>query len=206
MVVNRPLNEIFSTYSNIAVIRELRDTTNGLTGREIAKRAGLSAPSAIKALSHLESLKLVNRRIGGRDHLFTLNFNNYFVKKILIAALEAEGDYFDMIKSELKKSISKEIESLILFGSVARKEETVKSDFDICIVLRDSVNKNMLEKKVNNCRDQLYKNYGINLAPFYILPKEFKHRAKIKKPPVDDIIKDGIVLSGKSIKGILNDR
>ncbi len=206
MIVNRPLNEIFSTYSNIAVIRELRDTTNGLTGREIAKRAGLSAPSAIKALSHMESLKIVNRRVGGRDHLFTLNFNNYFVKNILIAALEVEAGYVNMIKSELKKSIAKECESLILFGSVARKEETIKSDFDICIVLRDPHNKNLLEKKVNGCRDQLYKNYGINLAPFYISRMEFKRRARIKKPPVEDIIEDGIVLSGKSIKGILNDK
>ena len=206
MVVNRPLNEIFSTYSNIAVIRELRDTTNGLTGREIAKRAGLSAPSAIKALSHMESLKIVNRQIGGRDHLFTLNFNNYFVKNILIAALQAEAGYLDMIKSELKKSISKELESLLLFGSVARKEETIKSDFDICVVLRDSDDKIMIKKKVNSCRDLLYKNYGINLAPFYIASKEFKRRAKAKKPPVDDIIKEGVVVSGKSIKGILNDK
>ncbi len=206
MVVNKPLNEIFSTYSNIAVIRELRYTTNGFTGREVAKRAGISAPSSIKALSHLESLKIVNRRIGGRDHLFTLNFSNYFVKNILLNILEIESRYFDQVKKELKKSISKESESIILFGSVARNEETVKSDFDICVIYENSNNKNILEKEVNNCRDKIYKNYGITLAPFYISLRDFRRRAKNKKPPVTDVIKDGIVLSGKSITEILNDK
>ena len=59
MIIHKPLNEIFSAYSNIAVIRELRFTKNGFTGIELANRAGLSAPTAINALSQLESLKKV---------------------------------------------------------------------------------------------------------------------------------------------------
>jgi len=205
MVVYKPLNEIFSTYSNIVVIRELRHTTNGFTGREIAKRAGLSAPAAIKALSNLESLKVINRRIGGRDHLFTLNFSNYFVKKILLPILEIESRYFNSIKSEIKNWVPKESVSVILFGSVARKEELIKSDFDVCFVFNNSKGKKTTEKEVNKCRDELYKNYGITLAPFYISLREFKKRASNKKPPVDEIVKDGIVLIGKSIKELLND-
>lgn len=64
----------------------------------------------------------------------------------------------------------------------------------------------MLEKKVNNCRDELYKNYGISLAPIYISLKEFQQRNRQKKSPVGDIVKEGIVLSGKSIHGLLNDK
>ena len=145
MVIHKTLNEIFSTYSNIAVTRELRYTTNGFTGREIAKRAGLSAPAALKALTHLESLKIVNRRIGGRDHIFTLNFSNYYVEQVLLPALEAESRYFEKIKSELKKHLSKDSESVILFGSVARNDETIKSDFDICVVYKNQKNRNILE-------------------------------------------------------------
>ncbi len=206
MVINKPLNEIFSTYSNIAVIRELRHSTNGFTGREIAKRAGLSAPSAIKALSHLESVKIINRRIGGRDHLFTLNFDNYYVKTVLLPALEAESRYFEQIKFELKKRLSKNSLSVILYGSVARKEESIKSDFDICIVLKNSEAKKEIEKTLNSFRDTLYSSYGVTLAPYYISVREFKQRAKLKKSPVDDIIKEGIVLSGKPIQRILNDK
>ena len=206
MIIHKPLNEIFSAYSNIAVIRELRYTKNGFSGREIAKRAGLSAPAAINSLSHLESLKIVNRQIGGRDHIFTLNIFNYFVKVVLLPVLDAEGKFYDSIVKDVKKSLSKNTISVFLFGSVARKEESIQSDFDICIVYSSIKDKKIVEEKVNICRDELHNNYGISLAPFYISVKEFQQRAKLKKPPINEILKEGILLFGKSIKELLNDK
>lgn len=205
MIIHKPLNEIFSTYSNIAVIRELRYTRNGFTGREIAKRAGLSAPAVLSALSHLESLRIVRRQVGGRDHLFTLKVNNYFVKKILFPILEVESQFFELIKSRLKKYLSKDSVSVILFGSVARKEEVIESDFDICIIFLGSQNKKIIESKIDSCRDQLSNDFGITPAPFFISLKEFKYRAKYKKSPIDNIVKEGIVLSGKSIIELLSE-
>jgi len=200
------LNEIFSAYSNIAVIRELRYTKNGFSGREIAKRAGLSAPAAINSLSHLESLKIVNRQIGGRDHIFTLNISNYFVKTTLLPNLDAESKFYDSIVKDIKKILSKKTISVFLFGSVARKEESIQSDFDICIVFSSLNDKKIVEEKVNVCRDELRNNYGISLAPFYISVKEFQQRAKLKKPPINEILKEGILLFGQSITELLNDK
>ena len=206
MIIHKPLNEIFSAYSNIAVIRELRYTKNGFSGREIAKRAGLSAPAAINSLSHLESLKIVNRQIGGRDHIFTLNISNYFVKVVLLPSLDAEGKFYDSIVKDIKKTLSKSTISVFLFGSVARKEESIQSDFDICIVFPGLKDKKIVEEKVNVCRDELHNNYGISLAPFYISVKEFRQSAKLKKPPINEILKEGILLFGQSIKELLNDK
>ncbi len=206
MIIHKPLNEIFSTYSNIAVIRELRFTTNGFSGREIAKRAGLSAPAAINSLSHLESLKIVNRQIGGRDHIFTLNISNYFVNSVLLPILDAEGKFYDSIVKEIRKFLPKNTVSVFLFGSVARKEESIQSDFDICIVFPGLKDKKIVEEKVNVCRDELHNNYGISLAPFYISVKEFRQRAKLRKPPINEILKEGILLFGQSIKELLNDK
>jgi len=206
MIIHKPLNEIFSAYSSIVVIRELRYTKNGFSGREIAKRAGLSAPAAMNSLSHLESLKIVNRQIGGRDHIFTLNFRSYFVSVILLPLLDAESKFYDSIVKEIKKTLSKNTISVFLFGSVARKEESIQSDFDICIVYSGLKDKKFVQDKVNVCRDELNNNYGISLAPFYISRKEFQQRAKLKKPPVNEILKEGILLFGQSIKELLNDK
>jgi len=206
MIVHKPLNEIFSAHSNMVVIRELRYTKNGFSGREIAKRAGLSAPAAMNSLSHLESLKIVNRQIGGRDHIFTLNFSNYFVKVILLPLLDAESKFYYSIVKEIRKTLSKNAISVFLFGSVARKEESIQSDFDICIVYSGLKHKKIVEEKVNVCRDELHNNYGISLAPFYISSKEFQLRARLKKPPVNEIAKEGILLFGQSSKELLNDK
>lgn len=190
----------------MVVIRELRYTKNGFSGREIAKRAGLSAPAAMNSLTHLESLKIVNRQIGGRDHIFTLNFSNYFVKVILLPLLDAESKFYHSIVKEIKKTLSKNVVSVFLYGSVARKEESIQSDFDICIIYSGLKDKKIVEEKVNVCRDQLHNNYGISLAPFYISSKEFQLRVKLKKPPVNEILKEGILLFGQSIKELLNDK
>jgi len=206
MIIHKPLNEIFSAYSNIAVIRELRYTKNGFSGREIAKRAGLIAPAAINSLTHLESLRIVNRQIGGRDHIFTLNISNYFVKVVLLPILDAEGKFYDSIVKDIKKILFKNTISVFLFGSVARKDESIQSDFDICIVFSGLKDKKIVEEKVNVCRDELHNNYGISLAPFYISVKEFQQRAKLKKPPINEILKEGILLFGQSIKELLNDK
>lgn len=206
MIIHKPLNEIFSAYSNMVVIRELRYTKNGFSGREIAKRAGLSAPAAMNSLTHLESLKIVNRQIGGRDHIFTLNFSNYFVKVILLPLLEAESKFYYSIVKEIKKALSKNTISVFLFGSVARKEESIQSDFDICIVYAGLKNKKIVEDKVNVCRDELHNNYGISLAPFYISDKEFRQRVKLKKLPISEIVKEGTLLLGRSIRELLNDK
>lgn len=206
MIIHKPLNEIFSAYSNMVVIRELHYTKNGFSGREIAKRAGLSAPAALNSLTHLESLKIVNRQIGGRDHIFTLNFSNYFVKVILLPLLEAESKFYNSIVKEIKKALSKNTISIFLFGSVARKEESIQSDFDICIVYAGLKDKKIIEDKVNVCRDELHNNYGISLAPFYISVKEFRQRVKLQKPPISEIVKEGTLLVGRSIKELLNDK
>ena len=42
MIVYRVLDEVFSTWSNIAVMRALRYSQDGMTGRAIAKTAGMS--------------------------------------------------------------------------------------------------------------------------------------------------------------------
>ena len=53
-------------------LRALIDTNSGFTGNEVARVSGMNPRSAFKALTSLENLGIVNRQIGGRDHIFTL--------------------------------------------------------------------------------------------------------------------------------------
>ena len=91
---------------------------------------------------------------------------------------------------------------MVVFGSVARKEEEPESDLDLCIVY--NTNLKNVEKIVNQLRDQTFTMYGVAMAPFFITLAKFKKLAKNKKPPVEEIIKDGIVISGKSINRMVN--
>ncbi|HMN23987.1 MAG TPA: nucleotidyltransferase domain-containing protein [Ignavibacteriaceae bacterium] len=205
MIVHKILNEIFSTYSNVAVLRALQDNKLGASGREISKKAGLSAPSCLQALTKLEKLNLVIRQKGGRDHLFTLNIDSVILNEAILPILDFERNLLSKIQSEIKKTIGKLSLSLILFGSVARIEENYESDFDVAVIVKNSENKLKIEDKLTTLILNLKKRFGINLSTIIFTQKEFVKKIKSKSPPANNIVEDGIVFSGLSIRRILND-
>jgi predicted nucleotidyltransferase len=206
MIVYRILDYVFATWSNIAVLRVINKIKIGLSGREIAKQAEMSAPSCFEALSALENLNIVTRQRGGREHFFFLNREHYIVKKIVIPILNSERKFTESIYSEIKKGLGQHSSSLIIFGSTARREEKIESDLDLCVVLGNPGNKSKIVSVITDFSFSLFRKYGVSLSPFYISEKEFIRRAKIKKSPVNDILKDGLVISGKTIKGLLNEQ
>jgi predicted nucleotidyltransferase len=201
MIVNKLLEKLFSAPSNISVLRALNERVTGITGRETARLTNLTHRSALKALTILEELGVVSRITGGRDHIFTLNRQKYISKEIIHPIFEAEKNFNTAIRSSLKRQLSRLTESVIVYGSVARKEETISSDYDICIVYTGHLND--IENVVLKLRDRLHDQYSIQLAPIYISRSEFKKRAGKKLPPVKSIVSEGMVLSGKSIHELL---
>jgi len=61
-----------------------------------------------------------------------------------------------------------------------------------------------IEKQLVFYAIMLNDKFGVTLAPFYITRKEFKTRVRKSKSPVDSIIKEGKVISGLSIKSMIN--
>jgi predicted nucleotidyltransferase len=203
MVVNRVLDEVFSKWSHLAVLRVLQDSGVGMSGREIARMSGLSPKQSLIALSCLEELGVVKRQRGGRDHLFTINFNQILVKEGVLPLLKLERDYLNRLLTDIKKQLSRHTVSIILFGSAARNEETISSDLDICIVTSSAIQRKKSEDIINSSASHLYDLYGVKLSPIYFSAAEFKKKGLNDKPPVNEIVKEGRAFSGKSIRGLL---
>jgi predicted nucleotidyltransferase len=203
MVINKILNELFSARSNVVVIRAMKNSLVGLTGREISRLSGLSPKTCLETLTNLENLGVVNRIRGGRDHIFSYNRDNYLVKKFILPLMDAEPTYRVSIFRRISTVLESSSVGVYLYGSVARGEETVNSDFDICILYKIESSKPELESLVSKLIPVMYKNYGINVSPFYLSVDEFIKRARNKKSPVPDIIKDGIIISGIPIERLL---
>jgi predicted nucleotidyltransferase len=201
MLVNNFLENLFSTPSNIAVLRVLNNRVIGITGRETARLTGLTHRSALKSLTTLEELGVVTRVTGGRDHLFTLNREKYIVRQVIKHIFEAENNFNPAVISSIKKSLSKLTESIIIYGSVARKEESITSDYDLCIVFSKHLTE--IKNAVSKLRDLLNEQFYIKLAPIYISRTEFKKRAHKNLSPVINIVKEGIKISGKSIHELI---
>lgn len=206
MVVNRVLDEIFSRWSNVAVLRALNKYAIGISGREVARIAGISAKNCFIALNDLEDLGIVTRVRGGRDHLFSLNRNHFIVIHGIIPLFEIEAKFLESILSEVKKKLKGKIVGAYLFGSVARREDNIQSDLDLCLIYNNQNNKTSIENIFFELSLELQKKYFIQAVPFLITEENFIRRARYNKPPVNEIIKEGKLIFGKSIKAILNDK
>ncbi len=204
MIFNNVLDEVFSKWSQIAVLRVLQDSAVGMSGREIARLSNFSPKQCLIALTNLEDIGIVRRQRGGRDHLFTINFENILVDEGILPLLKLERDYLNKLLLTIKKKLGKHTVSLILFGSVARKEETVTSDVDICVIIKSRDQKEMAEEIIYSLSSALARQYGAKISPIFFTTKEFITKAKKNKSPVNEIKKEGKVFSGKSIREIID--
>ncbi len=203
MIINNSLDFILKNRSNLKVLRVLNSLTVGISGRETGRLAKIGLRSAQIALEELEKTHIVKKQFGGRENLFSINRKNYLTINVIEKLFNEENKYKSTILKKIVSEIKELIDSLILFGSTARNEETIDSDLDICIVY--SKNKREIVKRVNILRDNLSLEFGVLLAPFYISRKDFKAKALNDKSPITSIIKEGKLLSGVSISRLIND-
>lgn len=202
MIIYRTFDELFRTWSNVAVIRALIDTNTGFTGNEVARTAGMHPNSALKALTLLEGLGIVNRQRGGRDHIFSLNREHYLVQEALLKVFQVESKFPEEVINALTSILKKQVYSAIIFGSAARREENILSDLDICCIVNNMIDRVNIGELLNKKSQALYKKFGIKLAPIFFLKTQFMKKRKSKL--IRSIVNEGILITGKHPKGLLN--
>lgn len=87
--LSRPLNLIFGAPSHIAILRALR-LPMGMTGRDVARAAGLSQQGAAAALASLVRTGVVKCLHVGRANLYTLNTELKIMQEGILPLLEKE--------------------------------------------------------------------------------------------------------------------
>lgn len=202
MVINNVLNHLFSSPAAVSVLRELALRAKGASGRELARVSGLTPQAAHNTLSKLEGLNVVHREHLGNAHYFIINRKHFLTKNIVETIFQSEQEYSTLLFEIIKKALGKYSVSLILFGSVARREETIESDLDLCVIY--SSNKKIIEEINSGLREELYDQFGVTLAPYYITKTDFKKKYKANKTPVTQIVKEGKLISGISINRIVH--
>jgi predicted nucleotidyltransferase len=201
MQFHRALNEVFRSWTHVAVMRALQDTTVGFTGNQVAREAHMHPRSAFKALGALEVLGLVHRRRGGRDHLFTLNRDHVLLAEGVIPVLEMESQMLERLRAVLRQLLSRKLVACIIFGSVARREENPESDVDLCCIVRNERERTRVQDVLDAHGAQLFLMFGAKIAPTYFTEAEF--RGKGRSPLVKEILADGTIVAGK-FPGVAN--
>jgi DNA-binding transcriptional ArsR family regulator len=138
MDLGRPLDATFRSPSDVRVLRALWGLPAGLgvSGREVARRAGISHPAASHALDRLGELGLVITRRALRVDYFHLNAEHVLIRPLELL-FEEEAGLRDALVSTIRDELARpptRVSAAFLFGSVARGDGGPSSDVDLAVV------------------------------------------------------------------------
>jgi predicted nucleotidyltransferase len=170
-----------------AVLAALLRTGQGMTGRQIHRLVGdeYSLWSVQGALNSLAKLGLVTTMPVGRAHLHSLNEDH-----CLVAPLRALADPMGALKETLAAATDDDVETVILFGSIARGEATRESDIDLAVIAAP-----MWDRRAE-LQEAVTVRCGNHCDVVVFTKSEFEGLAAVGEPVVGDILRDGIALVG----------
>ncbi len=109
--------------------------------------------------------------------------------------LKLQAEYRNVLenfKKRLLKELGERIDSIILYGSMARGEATKDSDIDILIIGKDKNNwKRVSEIAYEIDFENEFKTF---ITTIFLTREEFEHGIKVCSPFIYDVIKEGVVL------------
>ena len=138
MRLDHPLDDVFASRTHVKVLRALTGLMRGVgaSGRDIARRAGVSHPRATQVLRDLSEQGLVSIQRLPRTDLYRLN-DQHVLAEPLGRLFEREPQLklalFSFIAGEIQKRRLPVSEARI-FGSAARGSMTSSSDVDLALV------------------------------------------------------------------------
>ena len=177
--------------------------------RELAKLAKVSSWTVSRRFSRLVNEGMVEQRLEGREKFYRINLSNARTRKICeLFETEKRENFLKknrrtawVLEDFTKKAYDfvPEVQSIILFGSVARGQATPTSDIDV-LVLVPSYREDMFKKSMNSVdrlARQVSGRYPAKLVPVTMISKDFEQSLKDRKRFAIDVLKDGIVLFGE---------
>lgn len=199
------LDSILGPHSKVSVLRVLFSDA-GLTGREVARRAGLSPRAASLALSHLVRIGIVERKTVGGAHQFTVNRERQLVLGALGGLFAEERDLAATIGRQLLEVLGRgACVSIALFGSYARGDAAVDSDLDVLFVLGDSHRIPEARKALEAASGRFSTSFGLRLSPYVIGAAEFVGRMKKGDKLMKAMVREARVIAGKPLAEVIVD-
>jgi predicted nucleotidyltransferase len=186
-----PMQEIFGAPSHIAILRVLNQITQGISGRELARRAAINDRTCRLALGRLEQLGLVENLGTGKVKLFRLNRKNYFAKTVLPSLFVGEVSFLGSLIEKLQEALIDKCKWACIYGSVAKKMDVEFSDLDMLIIVKDEKEIENLQDKMTELISSIISGFGLSLSPVILTDFQWrkgKQFQELKKNVIQDHI------------------
>lgn len=187
--------EVMGSKSQIEVLTTLLKYPGKMfSGREIARIAGVSKTRTAEILSNLEKNNLVNKKTIGNTNEWSLNPESVLVRYLSRHFLQMDGQMLDSLKNDLKTCLkdAEGISKVVLYGSVARGDETHFSDIDLLILLNGQDRRKVM-RKVDELNLMVVAKYGNPVSVSIHTEKEYMKEGFAVELK-DRINEEGIIL------------
>lgn len=198
------LEDILGQRSKVQVLRFLVNSSGEWGGREIARNVGLSHPIVHRSLRELAAHGLVVSRMSGGAVLYRSNPDHWIVLALLRPLFSRERDALQALGAFLLRRLTTPDISLILFGSVARRDERPDSDIDLLMVLPHDRRKQEVESTVLAMAAEVSRVFGNRLAPAILTRAEFRDRLRRRERWVKAVLKEGQVIGGTPLSELVS--
>lgn len=188
----RPLDHVFAAPSHLAVLRALLDAAEGMSGRQVARLAGINHQTCAVTLGRLEELGLVRRQGSGQTQLFRLNRAHRLVQDLLRPLLQREREVFPRLLRQVGGLLSGHCRQALIFGSVARGEERRESDLDLLLVAGEAREVTDTRRAAATVRGALEEEWGLRVNPIVLTERAVAARQARKDPLIINILREGI--------------
>lgn len=200
----RPLNVIFGAPSHVAILRALAGADRGLTGREVARAAGVAPRAAMEGLSRLEKAGVARSTPVGRAYLFELRRDHRLVRTGLLPLLQKESGFRTGVFVSLRRAFEKAVLSGCVFGSAARGEERPESDFDVLLVVERADEKEGVQEKASRVFDELRREWSLRPSLIVLARREFVRGCRDGNPFMSNVTREGELFAGQPLRILAN--
>jgi predicted nucleotidyltransferase len=141
--------------------------------------------SVQEALKVLMGLGIVETQTIGRAGVHTINEEH-----AAVAHLRVLADPIGMLRAAISEAVGSDVESVIVFGSIARGEATRGSDIDVAVIASPGWDGR------SDLEDAVRSRVGNGCDVVVFTASQFQQLARSNEPVVSDILRDGLVLIG----------
>lgn len=201
-LLDRPFDAVFAAPSHVAVLRALKDCREGMSGRAVARAAGVNHQACALALRRLELLGVVGRQGSGRTQLLRLNFDHYLVSEAILPMFARERALLGRLREEIAARLAPRAAAVTLFGSAARGEAAPGSDVDVLVVAL-GVGSEALADAARELGATLRARFGLRLSPVVWTGAEVRRRNGRRDSLLRAILRDGRDLGRRRLADLL---
>ena len=172
------------------ILRLYYETQNPYSGSDVARILQANKMTTIKLMNQLADYGVLDKERVGNTYSYRLR-KNHLTEKVILPLLRDEANLMNDIKKDIYEAVKEHISEGYIFGSYVQGKETLYSDLDICLIVKED--KAIVGQVMEEKNDHYIDYYNIKISPYIITKKEFEEKR-------DTSLIRSILKEGESIK------